>query len=60
MESNWHVGLKQAGVNKEQCVDVYGIDGSMLDSIDMEFYYPSEHSHDPMGIGKNYETEDIT
>ena len=48
--------LKQAGVNKDQCVDVYGIDGSTLGSIDYEFYFPGEHMKDPANIGKNYKT----
>lgn len=60
MESPWKVVLKQAGVNKDQCVDVHGIEGSTFDAIDMEFYYPSEHIADPMGIGKNYKVNEIS
>lgn len=26
----------------------------------MEYYYEGEHINDPLGIGKNYDAEDIT
>ena len=52
--------LKQAGVNQDQCVDLYGIDETTLNSIDMEFYYPGQHLEDPLNIGKNYQHEDIS
>lgn len=41
-------------------MDVHGIEGSTFDAIDMEFYYPSEHIADPLGIGKNYKVEEIS
>ena len=41
IEKDWRIVLKQAGVNQDQCVDLYGIDATTLNSIDMEFYYPS-------------------
>jgi hypothetical protein len=60
IEKDWRIVLKQAGVNQDQCVDLYGIDGDTLNSIDFEFYYPSEHIQDPMNIGKKYEVEEIS
>ena len=36
------------------------MDERILNSIDTEFYYPGEHITDPLGIGKNYEVEQIT
>lgn len=39
---------------------MHGIEGSTFDAIDMEFYYPSEHIADPLGIGKNYKVEEIS
>jgi ABC-type phosphate transport system ATPase subunit len=39
---------------------MYGIDGSTLESIDMEFYNKGEHMEDPIGIGKKYTYEQIT
>jgi len=41
-------------------VDIYGIDGSTLDSIDMEFFFAGEHMSDPADMGKSYTTEQIT
>ena len=43
MDNNWNVVLKQAGVDKDQCIDLYGIDSTILNSIDMEFYYHGDH-----------------
>ena len=60
LDRKWSLQLKQAGVNKDQCVDIYGIDGSTLGSIDYEFYHPGEHLRDPDQIGRDYETEQIT
>ena len=60
MDHKWSLQLKQAGVDKDQCVDIYGIDGSTLNSIDMEFYHPGQHIEDPIGTGRKYKTEDIT
>lgn len=60
MNDDWKIVLKQAGVNNDQCVDVYGIDGSVLQSIDMEFYYHGDHLTDPSGIGKSYGVEEVT
>ena len=54
LDRQWSLQLKQAGVNKDQCVDIYGIDGSTLNSIDMEFYHPGEHIRDPADTGRNY------
>ena len=52
--------MKQAGVDNDQCVDIYGIDGSTLDSIDMEFFFAGEHLKDPADMGKSYSTQEIT
>lgn len=60
MHKDWKIILKQAGVNYDQCIDLYGIDGATLNSIDMEFFYEGDHLRDPMNMGKNYDTEDIS
>jgi hypothetical protein len=60
MDRKWRILLKQAGVDMDQCVDLYGIDGTVMNSIDMEFYYHGDHLRDPSSIGKNYLTEEIT
>ena len=60
LDHQWRIVLKQAGINQDQCVDVYGIDGSTLNSIDSEFFYPGEHLADPAGTGKSYSTSEIT
>ena len=60
MDNQWEIALKQAGVERGQCVDIYGIDGTTLNSIDYEFFYPGEHLEDPAEIGKKYKTEEIT
>lgn len=52
--------MKQAGLNKDQCADIYGVDARTMNSIDMEFYYPAEHMRDPLGTGADYDYEDIT
>jgi hypothetical protein len=60
LDNEWKISLQQAGIGTSQCVDIYGVDGSTLNSIDYEFYYPGEHLTDPAGIGKSYTTEEIT
>lgn len=60
MGPDWSIYLKQAGIDKDQCIDLYGVDSRIINSIDMEFYYEGEHETDPLGIGKNYDVEDIT
>jgi hypothetical protein len=60
MDYQWTFNLKQAGVNREQCIDIYAVDERTLNSIDMEFYYAGDHIVDPLGIGKKYTSEDIT
>lgn len=44
----------------DQCVDIYGIDGSILNSVDMEFYYPGQHLTNPIAGKESYKVEDIT
>lgn len=41
-------------MNKHQCVNLYGVDPSILQSIDMEYYYEGDHLKDPLGTGQNY------
>ena len=60
MDHKWQITLKQAGVQKDQCVDIYGIDGSVMESIDFEFYFAGEHLTDPLGLNSNYQTKDIS
>jgi len=60
MGADWSIYLKQAGIDKDQCIDLYGVDARILNSIDMEFYYAGEHQGDPLGIGKEYDVEDIS
>ena len=60
MGADWSVFLKQAGIDRDQCIELYGVDSRILNSIDMEFYYAGEHNSDPLGTGANYVPEDIT
>ena len=43
LDNDWNVVLKQAGVDVDQCIDLYGVDSSILNSVDMEFYYHGDH-----------------
>lgn len=60
MDQNWNIVFKQAGIEMDQCVDIYGVDGSTMQSIDMQFYYPSEHIEEPLPNGKKYKVDEIT
>lgn len=51
--------IRQAGMQDEIYVNLYGIQSNMMTSINQEFFYLGESLRDPFNVGKNYGPLDI-
>ena len=38
---------------------MYSLDRNALDTLDTEYFYPSEYVDDPMGTGEHYKPTDV-
>eukprot|EP00347_Sterkiella_histriomuscorum_P017410 403349482 len=52
--------LQYSGMGqRSQKAKLYSLDRNALDTLDREYFYPSEYIDDPMGTGQNYKPEEI-
>lgn len=50
---------KHYGMDNKVDISLFGIERNLLDTVYLDYYYPSQNIKDPYGTNKNYEFNDV-